>query len=111
MDNAAIERAKAQFGKLLEDQMRRIEKVLAAPDWIDYSKVETLRIGILAGDGIGPFIAGEAREFWNCCCRTKSEAGKSSSTISKDSRLKTVPLMARRYPTTSWKRSGNTMLR
>lgn len=76
MDNAAIERAKAQFGKLLEDQMRRIEKVLAAPDWIDYSKVETLRIGILAGDGIGPFIAGEARRILELLLADEVRSGK-----------------------------------
>ena len=76
MDNAAIERAKAQFGKLLEDQMRRIEKVLAAPDWIDYSKVETLRIGILAGDGIGPFIAGEARRILELLLSDEVRSGK-----------------------------------
>jgi len=61
MDTAAIDRAKEHFGKLLEVQMKRMERIKAAPDWIDYSKVSPLKIGILAGDGIGPFIAAEAK--------------------------------------------------
>ena len=36
MDHAAINRAKEHFGKLLEAQMKRMEKVKAAPGWIDY---------------------------------------------------------------------------
>ncbi len=61
MDFAAIERAKEHFGKLLEAQMKRMERVKAAPDWVDYSKVSPLKIGILAGDGIGPYIAAESK--------------------------------------------------
>jgi isocitrate dehydrogenase (NAD+) len=61
MMNARIERAKDHFGKLLEVQMERMERIKAAAGWIDYGKVRPIRIGILAGDGIGPFIAGNAR--------------------------------------------------
>jgi len=61
MDRAAIARAKEHFGRLVEDQMKRMELLADSPEWIDYGKLRTLRIGILAGDGIGPFIAAEAR--------------------------------------------------
>ena len=61
MDRQAIERAKEHFGKLLEAQMRRMEALRSAPDWVDYGKLDTIRIGILGGDGIGPFIAKEAK--------------------------------------------------
>ena len=60
MDHDAITRATKHFGRLLEDQMKRMERLKEAPDWIDYQKLEQVRIGILGGDGIGPFIAREA---------------------------------------------------
>jgi isocitrate dehydrogenase (NAD+) len=60
INQTAIDRAKQHFGKLLEAQMERVEKLKAAPDWIDYSQLSPIKIGILPGDGIGPFIAAEA---------------------------------------------------
>jgi len=57
----AIERAKAHFGQLLEDQMARMVRLKDMPDWIDYSTLSPINIGILGGDGIGPFIAKEAK--------------------------------------------------
>ena len=75
MDNAAIERAKAQFGKLSKTRCA-VSKGTGSSDWIDYSKVETLRIGILAGDGIGPFIAGEARRILELLLADEVRSGK-----------------------------------
>ena len=65
MDMKAIERATKHFGKLLEDQMARMVKIKAMPDWIDYSTLDTVKVGILGGDGIGPFIAKEAKWLLN----------------------------------------------
>ncbi|MGA2586469.1 MAG: isocitrate/isopropylmalate family dehydrogenase [Candidatus Aminicenantales bacterium] len=75
MDNAAIDRAKEHFGKLLEIQMKRMEKVKAMPDWIDYNKIKPLKIGILAGDGIGPFIAAESKRVLHFLLKDKVKAG------------------------------------
>jgi isocitrate dehydrogenase (NAD+) len=61
MDKTAIEKAKEHFGKLLEEQTRRVEKIKAEPDWVDYTKIKPIKIGILAGDGIGPYIAAESK--------------------------------------------------
>jgi len=61
MDQSVIDRAKEHFGRLLEVQMKRMAKVKAMPDWVDYARIKPLRIGILAGDGIGPTIAAEAK--------------------------------------------------
>ena len=76
MDKAAIERAKEHFGKLLEVQMKRMEKVKAMPDWIDYSKIKPVKIGILAGDGIGPFIAKESKRVVEHILKEEVKAGK-----------------------------------
>jgi len=56
-----IEEAKEHFGKLLEEQLERVERMKKAEDWIDYAKLKPLIIGIIGGDGIGPYIAKEAK--------------------------------------------------
>jgi isocitrate dehydrogenase (NAD+) len=61
MNTDAINRATAHFGRLLADQMQRMQRIKSMPDWIDYADVNPIRIGILGGDGIGPFIAQEAK--------------------------------------------------
>jgi len=75
MDNAAIGRAKEHFGKLLEDQMKRMERIKAMPDWIDYGKIKPIKIGILAGDGIGPFIAAESKRVLEFLLKDEVKAG------------------------------------
>jgi isocitrate dehydrogenase (NAD+) len=76
MDSAAIERAKEHFGKLLEGQMKRMEKIKSMPDWIDYSKLKPIKIGILAGDGIGPFIAAESKRVLAFLLKDEVKTGK-----------------------------------
>jgi isocitrate dehydrogenase (NAD+) len=78
MDKAAIDRAKEHFGKLLEVQMQRMERVKSAPDWIDYSRLKPIKIGILAGDGIGPTIAKESRRVLEYLLQDEVKAGKLS---------------------------------
>jgi len=56
-----IERAKEHFGRLLELQLARVDRIKQAPDWLDFSAVSPIIVGIIGGDGIGPYIAKEAR--------------------------------------------------
>jgi isocitrate dehydrogenase (NAD+) len=76
MNNAAIERAKEHFGKLLDDQMKRMERIAVMPEWIDYRKLKPIKIGILAGDGIGPAIAKEAQRVLESLLAEEVKAGK-----------------------------------
>ena len=62
MSDQTIEQAKERFGKLLGEQLARVEKMKKAEGWIDYSKLDTIKIGIAGGDGIGPFICNETRK-------------------------------------------------
>lgn len=55
-----IERAAAHFKEVLKGQLERNEKIMAAGDFIDYEKLDTLIIGICGGDGIGPMITESA---------------------------------------------------
>lgn len=56
----AIEKAKEHFGKLLEAQLRRVDQMKAGEDWADYSRIKPIIVGIVGGDGIGPYITKEA---------------------------------------------------
>jgi isocitrate dehydrogenase (NAD+) len=76
MDKAAIEKAKEHFGLLMEKQLERVERMKAAPDWIDYGAIKPIRIGILGGDGIGPFIAEEARRVVETMLKDEVASGK-----------------------------------
>jgi isocitrate dehydrogenase (NAD+) len=76
MENPIITKAKDHFGKLLEFQLKRMEAVKAGPDWVDYARLKPVRIGILAGDGIGPVIAAEARRVLEFLLHDEALAGK-----------------------------------
>jgi len=72
----AIERAKAHFEKLLLEQMDRVEQMKAAGDWIDYSMIEPIVIGVVGGDGIGPYISAESSRVLEYMLKGEIESGK-----------------------------------
>lgn len=76
MDTAAIEKAKEHFGQIIEEQLRRVEEMKKALDWIDYTQVKPIIIGIIGGDGIGPYIAAEARRVLEFVLKEEVESGK-----------------------------------
>jgi len=58
MENITV--AKEKFISLIEAQLERVEKLKSAKDFIDYSKLDKIIIGVCGGDGIGPIITDEA---------------------------------------------------
>jgi len=56
----AIERAKEHFGGLLEAQLQRVDQMKSGDDWADYSSLQPIVIGVIGGDGIGPYITEQA---------------------------------------------------
>jgi len=76
MPESAIQKAKDHFGRLLENQMLRMEKIKSAPDWIDYRQLSPIKIGILPGDGIGPYIATEAERVLRFMLEDELKKGK-----------------------------------
>ncbi len=58
-----IEYAKDHFGTLIQEQLLRIQQMKNAADWIDYSTVKPIIIGIVGGDGIGPIICSHAERI------------------------------------------------
>jgi isocitrate dehydrogenase (NAD+) len=56
-----IEAAKERFGKLLEEQLLRVEEMKAQGDFVDYKSLDQIIIGVCGGDGIGPAITAQAQ--------------------------------------------------
>ena len=76
MDQKAIEAAKEQFGKLLEKQLKRVEDMKNQGDFVDYSKLDKIVIGVCGGDGIGPAITGQAQRVLEYLLKGEVEKGR-----------------------------------
>jgi len=76
MDTSVIEKAKEYFGEIVEEQLKRVEALKQAEDWVDYSQIRPIIIGIIGGDGIGPFIAKEARRVVEFMLQEELKEGK-----------------------------------
>ncbi len=76
VDVKAIEKAKEHFGKILEEQLKRVEAMKSGQDWTDYTKLATIKIGICGGDGIGPYISASARTVLEELLKDHIKSGK-----------------------------------
>lgn len=74
MDKISI--AKEKFGKLIEEQLARVEKMKADKDFIDFSTLPVIKIGICGGDGIGPAITAQAQRILEFLLSDEVKAGK-----------------------------------
>ena len=62
MDNTKqIQSAQSKFGAIIGEQLARIERMKSETDWVDYTQVSPIIVGMLGGDGIGPTISDETR--------------------------------------------------
>jgi len=61
--NEIIEKAKAHFESIVQEQLERVERMKKAEDWVDYTLLKPIIIGIVGGDGIGPFITKHAHKI------------------------------------------------
>ena len=75
-DSQAIERAKEHFGKILEQQLERTERLKQDQEWTDYTSAKPIIIGVIGGDGIGPTITAEAQRVLENLLKEQVEAGK-----------------------------------
>lgn len=76
MNDAEINAAKEHFGKILKEQLKRVEDMKASSGWMDYSKLDKLVIGVVGGDGIGPFICKHAENVLKALLKEEIAAGK-----------------------------------
>jgi isocitrate dehydrogenase (NAD+) len=73
---AQIETAKTHFGKILEEQLARVERLKQQPDWLDFNQIKPIKIGMIGGDGIGPTIAIESQRVLEYLLRDQVKNGK-----------------------------------
>ena len=76
MSNKIIDRAKEHVGRLLEQQLDRIERIKTGEKVTDYSQIQPIIIGIIGGDGIGPYIANEAQRVLEVLLANELSSGK-----------------------------------
>ena len=70
-----IESAKEQFGKLLQKHLDRVERIKNEGQPIDYQALDTIVIGALGGDGIGPAITNQAVRVMQHVIKDESDRG------------------------------------
>ncbi len=71
-----IESAKEHFGKLLEEQLQRVELMKKEGDFVDYKELDKIIIGVCGGDGIGPAITGQAQRVLEYLVADDVKSGK-----------------------------------
>jgi isocitrate dehydrogenase (NAD+) len=76
MPNPAIDRAKDHFGRLLEEQITRVEQMKKGEEPLDFATLKTIIIGVCGGDGIGPFITAEAQRVLEHLLADEVKSGK-----------------------------------
>ncbi|MBI4200000.1 MAG: isocitrate/isopropylmalate dehydrogenase family protein [Chloroflexi bacterium] len=72
----AIQAATGHFGKILQQQLQRVERLKSEGPWTDYSKVRPIIVGVLGGDGIGPSICVEAQRVLERLLQPAIQEGK-----------------------------------
>lgn len=71
-----IKAAQEQFGKLLEEQLKRVEIMKQQGDFINYKELPKIIIGVCGGDGIGPAITSQAQRVLEYLLSDDLKSGK-----------------------------------
>ena len=76
MTNSKITSASDHFQKLLQQQLDRIERMEQSEEKTNYAELDTIKVGIIGGDGIGPYIAAEAQRVLETLLSDELSNGK-----------------------------------
>ena len=76
MTEVQIKAAVEKFEALIREQDARSEAIKQQGDFIDYSTLDKLTIGVCGGDGIGPIITNEAARVLEFLLKEDVDAGK-----------------------------------
>ena len=71
-----LDTACEKFREILEAQLKRVEDMKSQGDFVDYSSLDTIKIGVCGGDGIGPTITSEARRVLEFLLKDEVAKGK-----------------------------------
>ena len=70
------EESRKAFEKIVELQLARVEAMKAEQDFVDYSKLDQLIIGVCGGDGIGPAITAQGQRVLENLLADQVKSGK-----------------------------------
>ncbi len=73
--NQSIEMAVNQFRTLLQEQLERTARMESAAPAKDFTKLSTVTIGVIDGDGIGPIISGQTTRVLEALLKDELAAG------------------------------------
>ncbi len=76
MTEVQIKAALEKFEALIREQDARSEAIKQQGDFVDFSKLDKLTIGVCGGDGIGPIITNEAARVLEFLLKEDVDAGK-----------------------------------
>jgi isocitrate dehydrogenase (NAD+) len=71
-----INQAKLHFETLLKEQLDRVKKLKEEGDWVEYSTLKPIIIGIIGGDGIGPEISKHTKSILEFLLKSEVNNGE-----------------------------------
>ncbi|MFW9821580.1 MAG: isocitrate/isopropylmalate family dehydrogenase [Candidatus Thorarchaeota archaeon] len=74
--NEIVENAKKHFEQIVKEQIERVERMKKAGDWTDYSTLKPIIIGLVGGDGIGPYITKHAQTILEFLLKDEESRGE-----------------------------------
>jgi len=93
-----IEAAKEHFGTVVDEQLRRVERLKQESDSTDYDAISPIVIGMIGGDGIGPTISEETQRVLVYLLRDQVATGKADFRViegltieNRADKLKAIP--------------------
>ena len=76
MKKETIQMAQEAFGKLIQEESGRIERMKQGAEITDFSKKEKIIVGILPGDGVGPILMEQALRVLDALVGSEIAQGK-----------------------------------
>ncbi|MBO4897646.1 MAG: isocitrate/isopropylmalate dehydrogenase family protein [Clostridia bacterium] len=76
MYEEAIKNATEKFAAVLKKQLERNDRIKADKEFLDFSKLDKIIIGVVGGDGIGPAITRQAHRILEFLLADEVKAGK-----------------------------------
>jgi len=74
--DATYDTAIGNIRKILQEQVERVQRIGKPVEWLDYSKLDRLVMGVIGGDGIGPIIAKETSRVLETLLRDDIRFGR-----------------------------------
>ncbi len=72
----STEKLEKHMKKIIDSQYQRIEKMKEEKDFIDYTTLRLIVVGLIGGDGIGPYITEHTYQVLKVLLQEEINAGK-----------------------------------